>query len=237
MDYYLKAVIEQIMGIENIEGEEKIKPNGYVSIHYDGGNFEIKVTTHYRDRVASKGSAAYGSGRIDNKNEKKREIKRLSYKKYLLKPSKRESVPKIKAIRINDAIVTEEGKEFGLIRWRKELLKSTPRYFAAKYDGNSVRIEFFGPLQNVEKYYSETSVIQIRDEVKSMIEDIRQCGKDRIAQGKDELLSDETYVIEISRSQYHDFINNQLEDYKKMIEYKLKEAERKDEEKRQGGQK
>ena len=251
MDYYLKAVIEQIMGIENIEGEEKIKPNGYVSIHYDGGNFEIKVTTHYRDRVASKGSAAYGSGRIDNKNEKKREIRRLSYDKYLLKPSKRESVPKIKAIRINDAlakrikeygtlekaIVTEECKEFGLIRWRKELLKSTPRYFSAKYDGNSVRIEFFGPLQNVEKYYSETSVIQIRDEVKSMIEDIRECGKDRLAQGKDELLSDETYVIEISRSQYHDFINNQLEDYKKMIEYKLKEAEKKDEEKRQGGQK
>ena len=125
----------------------------------------------------------------------------------------------------------------GLIRWRKELLKSTPRYFSAKYDGNSVRIEFFGPLQNVEKYYSETSVIQIRDEVKSMIEDIRQCGRDRIAQGKDELLSDETYVIEINRSQYHDFINNQLEDYKKMIEYKLKEAEKKDEEKRQGGQK
>ena len=70
-----------------------------------------------------------------------------------------------------------------------------------------------------------------------MIEDIRQCGRDRIAQGKDELLSDETYVIEINRSQYHDFINNQLEDYKKMIEYKLKEAEKKDEEKRQGGQK
>ena len=70
-----------------------------------------------------------------------------------------------------------------------------------------------------------------------MIEDIRQCGKDRIAQGKDELLSDETYVIEISRSQYHDFINNQLEDYKKMIDFKLKEAEKKDEEKCKGEQK
>ena len=246
MDYYLKPIIKQFTGREDFVGDEKIKSNGYVSTHYDADSFEIKVTTHYRDRVASKGSAAYGSGRIDNKNEKKREIKRLSYKRYLLKPVGRKEVPIIKRAKFNSNLVNkikefrqlngneeeiefkETNKEYGLQKWKKELLKSTPRYFLAKYDNNVVRIEFFGALQNVEKYYSETSVIQIRDEVKMMIEDIREFGKERAKKGKKEILFDESYFIEISRNQYHDFVNYELRELKNKIDEKLKEAEEKD---------
>ena len=38
------------------------------------GDAEFKTTTHYRERVATYGSAAYGNGRIDNRDEKKRDI-------------------------------------------------------------------------------------------------------------------------------------------------------------------
>ena len=41
MDYYLKSIIKQFTGIENLDSEEKIKPNGYVSFHYDADSFEI----------------------------------------------------------------------------------------------------------------------------------------------------------------------------------------------------
>lgn len=245
MDYYLKSIIKQFTGIENLDSEEKIKPNGYVSIHYDADSFEIKVTTHYRDRVASRGSAAYGSGRIDNKNEKKREIKRLSYQKYLLRPVSREGCPIIKMAKINneyaEKIMMVKGNardkaiydansinEFGLDKWRKELLKSTPRYFLAKYDGNSVRIEFFSALRNVEKYYSETSVIQIRDEVKQKIEDIAIEGEKRKSKGNKELLSDESYVIKISRNQYHEFVNHELKTLRNKIDAAIEQSENED---------
>lgn len=234
MEYYLKSIIKQFTGIENLESEEKIKPNGYVSIHYDADSFEMKVTTHYRDRVASKGSAAYGSGRIDNKNEKKREIKRLSYARYILKPVAKNNNPIVKMAKINNEYrrkisdikkkqkyVSNAIDQYGLEKWKKELLKCTPRYFLAKYDGNYVRIEFFSALGNVQKYYSETSVIQIRDEVKEQVEEIRKENKKRTAEGKRELLSDKPYVIRISRSQYHEFVNYELKNLRNKLDKKL----------------
>ena len=239
MDYYLKSIINQFTGKEDIVGEEKIKPNGYVSIHYDAETFEIKVTTHYRDRVASKGSAAYGSGRIENQNEKKREIKRLNYKKYLLKLSGKEKTLIIKKARIhvdyankikdfygNGKNLSRINRKDSLREWKKELLKSTPRYFLARYDAdkNVVKIEFFGALQNVQKYYSETSVIEIRDEVKMMIDDIK---KYELTENE-ALLSDKPYIIEVSRNQYHDFVNFDLRDMKGKIEKKLSEADKKE---------
>ena len=241
MDYYLKSVIKQFTGVETLECDEKIKPNGYVSIHYDADSFEVKITTHYRDRVASKGSAAYGNGRIDNKNEKNREIRRLSYQKYLLKHVKKDECPIIKMAKINNeyAKVIKKFKEYnhngetlmqyGLDKWRKELLKITPRYFLAKYDGECVQVEFFSALKNVEKYYSETSVIQIRDEVKNQIEDIRAEGQKRKGEGRRELLSDKPYVIRITRSQYHDFVNHELKELKDKIDSALKQSEEKEE--------
>ena len=241
MDYYLKSVIKQFTGVETLECDEKIKPNGYVSIHYDADSFEVKITTHYRDRVASKGSAAYGNGRIDNKNEKNRDIRRLSYQKYLLKHVKKDECPIIKMAKINNeyAKVIKKFKEYnhngetlmqyGLDKWRKELLKITPRYFLAKYDGECVQVEFFSALKNVEKYYSETSVIQIRDEVKNQIEDIRAEGQKRKGEGRRELLSDKPYVIRITRSQYHDFVNHELKELKDKIDSALKQSEEKEE--------
>ncbi len=237
MDYYLKSIINQFTGKEDLVGEEKIKPNGYVSIHYDAESFEIKVTTHYRDRVASKGSAAYGSGRTENRNEKKREIKRLNYKKYLLRLSgKKENkiiknakihvdyANKIKAFYNKGGLPSDINRQNSLLKWKKELLRSTPRYFLARYDEekNVVKIEFFGALQNVQKYYSETSVIEIRDEVKMMIDEI----KEYEVNGNGTLLSDKPYIIEVSRNQYHDFVNFDLRDMKGKIEEKLIEAEK-----------
>ena len=44
------------------------------------GDLELKTTTRYRERVASYGSAAYGNGRIDNRNEKERDMRKLTVK-------------------------------------------------------------------------------------------------------------------------------------------------------------
>lgn len=241
MEYYLKPIIMQYTDKEDIIGDEKVKPNGYVSIHYDIGNFEIKLTTRYRDRVASKGSAAYGSGRIDNKNEKKREIKRLSYKKYDIKPTELKDIPIIKNAKVNLKLAKkiseiktledgkdmylEYGEQYKLKCWRRELLKSTPRYFVAKYEKDMVKIEFLGALENVEKYYSETSVIQIRDEVKTLVQSIKKQGEQRVRNGKEPLLSNEPYVIEISRDQYHNFINYELKNLKMKVKNILSETE------------
>lgn len=234
MDYYLKSIIKQFTGMENLESEEKIKPNGYVSIHYDSDSFEIKITTHYRNRVASKGSAAYGNGRIDNKDEKKREIKRLDYKKYILTPINQKECPIISRAKINKVYgekiekISKVLNHYDLNNWRKELLQSTPRYFLANYDGENVKIEFFSALGNVEKYYSETSVIKIRDEVKKQIDEIGAEGQKRKNEGKSELLSDESYTIEISRNQYYDFVNYELREIKNKIDSSLMEMDEKD---------
>ena len=245
MDHYLKSIINRFTGVENLERDEKIKPNGYVSIHYDADSFEVKITTHYRNRVASRGSAAYGNGRIDNKNEKKREIKRLKYKSYLLKPVKMEECPIIKMAKLNKdyaekitsikQILKNDTKYENVLLhqnklediWREELLQITPRYFGARYNDECVIIGFFSDLKNVKKYYSETSVILIRDEVEKSIEDIRKEGEKRRDKGKKELLSDKPYIIKISREQYYDFINYELRGLRDKIDSALEQSEKK----------
>ena len=229
MKYYIKSIIEAFKGTKVPEGDEKLKSNGYVAVHYDLGDLEIKTTTHYRDRVATYGSADYGSGRIDNKNEKKRELRTLSYTKYLLKPVQKEGCPTIKQARLNKKIEEKVMSPLSIIGresnytarkidiWKKDILRVTPRYFSANYDEkeDGVRIEFFSDLQNVQKYYSETSVIPIRNEVKERIEKIRKHG----------ILSDNPFVIKVSRSQYLNFVKNELKELKNKIEGELNSKE------------
>lgn len=78
----------------------------------------------------------------------------------------------------NDKIFVNEAvmaRDKGISSWRREILRITPRYLSATYDDKQdvVVIEYLGSLQNVVKYYSETSVIAIRNEVKQEIEKIR----------------------------------------------------------------
>lgn len=202
------------------------------------GDVEIKTTTHYRDRVATRGSAAYGSGRIDNKNEKKREIKRLSYRYYLFHRAKYEEIPKIKQTKIDreltkyidffrknrgnfeDYVISRSENK--IAEWKKEILKITPRYLTATYDDqeDSIRIEYLGALQNVKKYYSETSVNAIRDQVNKKIDGIKSKG----------LMPDEPYVITITRSQYMDFVKHELVPLQRKIVASLEEKDTLDKE-------
>lgn len=193
------------------------------------GDVEIKTTTHYRDRVATYGSAAYGNGRIDNKNEKKREIRRLSYKRYLFKPVEKERCPRVKQVKvkkemesmfnhITDTIrFTNEGwakREFAINNWRRDILRITPRYLSAAYDEKEdvIKVEYLGTLQNVIKFYSETSVIAIRNEVKEKIAEIERLG----------LLPDKPLIITITRSQYQDFVRNEMKPLQSKIEAELR---------------
>ena len=98
-------------------------------------------------------------------------------------------------------------------KWRKNILSGTPRYINLTYDNKTktVKVEYLGELENVKKYYSETSVIKIREEVKDKIEEIR----------KRKLLSDESFTITISEEQYKNFVNYELKDLQSKIEAKI----------------
>ena len=233
MKYYLRNIVKQFSGVELV-GDEKIKPNGYVSTHYDADTFEIKMTTHYRDRVSSKGSAAYGSGRIDNKKEKSREMLRLKHENYKFRVAKFEDIPAIQKARINNEygekllkycdMKKNDIENIRLEMWKGNLLNSTPRYFSANCDGKKVTLTFFGSLQNVERYYSETSVISINNKVHRIIEEIKEDEKERTKK----LFFNEPYIIEISREMYAEFVNNELEDMKKRVELGLQKVAEKD---------
>lgn len=208
--YHLKSVIELFTGEELPEPDIKCKENEYVGDHRDLQNMEIKFSTHYRNRVATKGSASYGNGRVDNKEEKKRELKVLNYNEdgLRLRPVKHKNAI-IKQAKTNadlehfiNANPYSEAKKIKTEEWRKGLLTMIPRYFSAVFDEDKdvARIEFFSELKNVEKYYSETSVLETQVKVKEKMLELKDKG----------LLSDEPIIIEISRTQYKDFVRHDL---------------------------
>lgn len=228
MRYSLKSIIQAYKGTDLIVSEEKIKPNGYVADHYDFEDFEIKTMTHFRERVATIGSASYTNGRIDNKEEKKKEISRLNYNKYILKTTERPPIIKYaektkrlgKKLTLDDLLKKHirERKDapevkVGIKKWRKEVLPIIPRYFTAVYnkEKNIVEIEFLSEVKNVNKLYSETSILQVREEVKQKTEDLKQLG----------FLSDGPLKIEISRTQYRDFFQYELKSLKDIIDTEL----------------
>lgn len=58
--------------------------------------------------------------------------------------------------------------------WREDILSTTPRYMNLTYDNKTktVKVEYLGESENVKKYYSETSVIAIREKVEEKIEEL-----------------------------------------------------------------
>lgn len=228
MKYSLKSIIQAYKGTDMIVSEEKIKPNGYVADHYDFEDFEIKTMTHFRERVATIGSASYTNGRIDNKEEKKKAISRLNYGKYMLKVAERPPIIKYaeKTKRLGEKLTLDDllkkhiqGRQdtlevkAGIKKWREEVLSIIPRYFTAVYnkEKNIVEIEFLSEVKNVNKLYSETSILQIREEVKQKTEELKQLG----------FLSNEPFKIEISRTQYRDFFQYELKNLKDKIDTEL----------------
>lgn len=228
MRYSLKSVIQSYKGSDFVECDEKIRPNGYVADHYDFEDFELKTMTHFRERVATIGSASYSNGRIDNVEEKKKKITRLDYNKYILKVAEKPPIIKHattinrldKKISFNNSIksyikerrYTPEMQE-KIAQWRKSVLGIIPRYFRGKYikEKNIVEIEFLSEAQNVEKLYSETSILQVREETKRRVQELNELG----------FLSDEPLKIEMSRAQYKEFLQYQLNDLKKVIKDKI----------------
>lgn len=197
-----------------------------------GVDFEIKTMTHFRERVATFGSASYTNGRIDNKDEKKKEIKRLNFGKYIFKAA--EKPYRIKQAQVNRELkrrlslddvhknyikYIQERSDSDMIKekikkWRENVLAIVPRYFSARYDREKdiVEIEFLSEVGNVNKLYSETSVLQVRENVKRNTNTLRKLG----------FLSDEPLIITLSRSQYKDFFQYDLKDLKGKIDAKLK---------------
>lgn len=60
-NYLILEFVQRVLGEEGYSTEEKNKTNGYFAIHYDFDNFELKVTTDYRDKVMTRGTAAYAN--------------------------------------------------------------------------------------------------------------------------------------------------------------------------------
>ncbi len=235
MRYSLKSIIQAYKGTDLMVCEEKIKPNGYVADHYDFDDFEIKAMTHFRERVATIGSASYTNGRIDNKDEKKKEISNLNYGRYMLKIPERPPIIKFaelttrlgKKLSLDDSLKkyiqenqnTAEVKA-GIEKWRKKVLGIIPRYFSARYneEKNVVEIEFLSEVKNVNKLYSETSILQVREEVKRKTKQLKKLG----------FLLDEPLKIEVSRTQYRDFLQYELKNLKNKIDTKLNPKEQDD---------
>jgi hypothetical protein len=103
LQLYLNDVIKQFTGEYPSEPDFKIKKNGYVATHINiymikkiineqliRLNKELKLVTHHRDLESTTGSAAYGSGRLQNMKAKTRRVELLKVKtiKYNTKASK-----------------------------------------------------------------------------------------------------------------------------------------------------
>lgn len=178
----------------------------------------MKTTTHYRNRVATEGSAAYGNGRIDNKEEKKQDVRRLKIYARGEMQNRKFKMSKNTTERTRAELTLELIRALEKLHiWKSDVLRITPRYFKAFFDNehDSIKIQFLSELQNVEKYYLQINVIKTKEEIKKMIEEIRTA----------KLLSDESYTIEISKQQFVDFVNNDLKGLKTKIENAINQPE------------